>query len=72
VPTFLFPIGLPNAAKETSVDSTVVPLPDIREARRKKQMEELSRMHEAEEKEERVRIKRSDNAALRDVRFVCL
>jgi len=47
-----------------------IPLPDIKEAKRKKQMEEeLARM-EDEKEEKRVRIKRSDKEAFTKVRIV--
>lgn len=56
--------------------SNAIPLPDIKEARKKKQMEEeLARM-EQEKEEQKVRIKRSDKEAFAKVRFardwICL
>lgn len=60
--------------EETSTSSAVepssnaIPLPDIKEARKKKQMEqELARL-EKEQEEQRVKIKRSDKEAFTKVR----
>ena len=56
------------ATSSTSISGNAVPLPDIKEARKKKQMEEeLARMEE-EKEETRVKIKRSDKAAFARVR----
>lgn len=48
----------------------VIPLPDIREARKKKALEEEEKRAAEEESKKRVKIKRGDTKALRDVRRV--
>ena len=63
--------GMPESSSEqapvTAADGAI-PLPDIRQVRQKKAMqEELERLAE-EESETRVKIKRGDTKALRDVR----
>ena len=50
--------------------SNVIPLPDIKEARKKKQMEEELNRMEQEKEEQKVRIKRSDKKAFARVRYV--
>ena len=48
-----------------------IPLPDIKQARKKKEMEaQLARMEE-EKEEKRVKIKRSDSEAFRKVGWWC-
>jgi len=56
----------PNASSND--ESGAIPLPDIREARKKKQMEEELARQEEELEEKRVRIKRSDKEAFTRVR----
>jgi len=49
--------------------NNAIPLPDIKEARKRKQMEEEIARMELEQEEQKVRIKRSDKAAFARVRF---
>jgi hypothetical protein len=53
-----------------STTTTMIPLPDIREARMRKRVEEELAKMEAEKDENRIKIKRSDKEAFRRVRFL--
>jgi len=56
------------ASDSSSSMSNTIPLPDIKEARKKKQMEEELARQEKEKEEQKVRIKRSDKEAFARVR----
>lgn len=59
----------------TSLSSSVsgaIPLPDIKEARKRKQMEEEMARIQQEQDEQKVKIKRTDKEAFRRVSFFCL
>lgn len=51
----------------SSISGNAIPLPDIKEARKKKQLEEEVARMEQEKEEQKVRIKRSDKEAFRKV-----
>ena len=61
-------LGIEDAESSSpALDAGAIPLPDIREARQKKLMEEeLARIEEAKE-ESRVKVKRSDKEAFTKV-----
>lgn len=63
------PIQSTATASEESgnSDNTAIPLPDIREARRRKEIEEELARTEQEKEEQKVKIKRSDKEAFRKV-----
>ena len=70
---FKLPAGTETTAADepqaTGGDNTAIPLPDIREALKKKQIEAELAQIEEEEKENKVLIKRSDKKALTKVRL---
>lgn len=70
-----FSMGVANKVAATTTNpapstqpANAIPLPDIKEARKRKQMEEELAKVEQEQKENKVRIKRSDKEAFRKVR----
>lgn len=66
-------MGGPSAAVEETVQPEssegAIPLPDIREALKKKQLEEELARAQEEEEEQRVLVNRSDKEAFAKVRF---
>lgn len=58
-----------NVAKSTDSENTMIPLPDIKEVLKKKELEEELARIEEEQAETKVKIKRSDRKALAKVRF---
>lgn len=56
-----------SSSQSSSISGNAIPLPDIKEARKKKQMEEEIARMEQEKEEQKVRIKRTDKEAFRRV-----
>ena len=58
-----------NAPLSTDAENTMIPLPDIKEVLKKKELEEELARIEEEQAETKVKIKRSDKKALAKVRL---
>lgn len=61
-----------SSSTSSSISGNAIPLPDIKEARKRKQMEEEIARTEQEKKDKKVRIKRSDKEAFRRVSTISL
>jgi hypothetical protein len=60
-----------QSSSSTSTVSGAIRLPDIKEARKRKQMEEENARIQQEQDEQKVKIKRTDKEAFRRVRTMC-
>lgn len=60
--------GVADEELATQDPDSAIPLPDIKQARKKKEMEQEQARVESEMEDKRVKIKRSDKEAFRNVR----